>query len=80
MLSQDEQYLYIDPPLMRLMLILMISDSGSYTFLLLGDLERKNREIFTLYNIIQVQQWLKHHNQNGEELQIDTKKGMKVYK
>ena len=33
-LSLDEQLLYCDPKMYQLMVILMINDSGSYTFVL----------------------------------------------
>lgn len=38
-LSIDDQFFYCDPKMYQLMVVLMINDSGSYTFVLRNDEE-----------------------------------------
>lgn len=48
-LNQEHQYLYLDPILYRLMLVMVICDSKSYTFLLDDEFTVKNRKLFIIY-------------------------------
>ena len=48
-LNQFYQYLYIDPILFKLMVVMMICDSKSYTFLLDKEFTADARESFTIY-------------------------------
>lgn len=50
-LTLDEQLKYLDPQLIQLMTPMMVSDSSSYTFLLMQDAAARNRVEFgqTLY-------------------------------
>ena len=48
-LNQEQQLLYLDPILYRLMLVMLICDSKSYTFLLDHEFTVENRRLFTIY-------------------------------
>jgi hypothetical protein len=48
-LNQTHQYLYIDPIVYKLMVVMMICDSKSYTFLLDHKFTAEAREGFTIY-------------------------------
>lgn len=48
-LNQLDQYLYMDPILYKLMVVMMICDSKSYTFLIDKDFTAQNRKGFTIY-------------------------------
>lgn len=47
----------------KLMLVLMITDSGSYTFLLDPIDSAYNRKMFIIYHVIQKQAWIKFFEQ-----------------
>ena len=47
-LSIDDQFFYCDPKMYQLMVVLMINDSGSYTFVLRNDEETEINNNFRI--------------------------------
>ncbi len=51
-LSIDDQFFYCDPKMYQLMVVLMINDSGSYTFVLRNDEEIEINNNFRINSLV----------------------------
>lgn len=56
-LTETEKFYYCDPLLLKYMLIMMIADSSSYTFLYLKEADDKNNREFTENNKVMREMW-----------------------
>jgi hypothetical protein len=51
-LSIEDQFFYCDPKMYQLMVVLMINDSGSYTFVLRNDEEIEINKNFRINSLV----------------------------